>query len=604
MKSITQPVLRIVLYAENAVAVIVLACLSLIPVLEIIARTFFRTGVYGSTDYVQHLVLWITFVGGMFASREKRHLAVAAGVDSLPAGYRNWVKTLTSFISIAVVSGLTIASFQFIRLGLDTSLSVGIFKTQYVAFIMPAGFAVMAIRFVNYAPKGVLFKLLSCCGVAVPVLFGTVFATAIPALAWPLAIILVVSLAAGAPIFVVLGGIAQVFILKNSGETATLANEAYTMLTGPTIATIPLFSLAGYILSESKAGERLVRLFRAVFGWMPGGLTIMAIMVSAFFTTFTGASGVTVIALGGLLSYVLIQSGYKREFSVGFITSCGSLGLLFPPSLAVILYGVVSHVNIRHMFVAGILPGLFIVTIMAVLGMVKSRTYRIKPVPFNLKEAALSLRESVWEILLPIFIMVGFFKGFFTLVEMSAITVVYVVIVAVIIKRDIRLHNLPKVLRSCVPMVGGVLVILAVAKGLSYCIVDAEIPTRISQWAQFHIHSKYVFLLLLNAALLVVGCFMDIFSAIIVIVPLIVPLGEAFGIAPVHLGIIFLTNLEIGYLMPPVGINLQLGSYRFNENMARMYRYIFPFVIALFAAVLAITYLPFLSTWLVGALFG
>jgi tripartite ATP-independent transporter DctM subunit len=604
MKSITQPVLRIVLYAENAVAVIVLACLSLIPVLEIIARTFFRTGVYGSTDYVQHLVLWITFVGGMFASREKRHLAVAAGVDSLPAGYRDWVKTLTSFISIAVVAGLTIASFQFIRLGLDTSLTVGIFKTQYVAFIMPVGFAVMAIRFVNYAPKGVLFKLLSCCGVAVPVLFGTVFATALPALAWPLTIFLVVSLAAGTPIFVVLGGIAQVFILKNAGETATLANEAYTMLTGPTIATIPLFSLAGYILSESKAGERLVRLFRAVFGWMPGGLTIMAIMVSAFFTTFTGASGVTVIALGGLLSYVLIQSGYKREFSVGFITSCGSLGLLFPPSLAVILYGVVSHVNIRHMFVAGILPGLFIVTIMAVLGMVKSRTYRIKPVPFNLKEAALSLRESVWEILLPIFIMVGFFKGFFTLVEMSAITVVYVVIVAVIIKRDIRLHNLPKVLLSCVPMVGGVLVILAVAKGLSYCIVDAEIPTRISQWAQFHIHSKYVFLLLLNAALLVVGCFMDIFSAIIVIVPLIVPLGEAFGIAPVHLGIIFLTNLEIGYLMPPVGINLQLGSYRFNENMARMYRYIFPFVIALFAAVLSITYLPFLSTWLVGAIYG
>jgi tripartite ATP-independent transporter DctM subunit len=604
MKSFSQPALSLIRLTENTVAVLVLSCLSIIPVLEIIARTFFKTGVYGSADYVQHLVLWITFVGGMFASREKRHLALAAGVDSLSVKAQVWVKTLTSFISIAVVTGLAIASFTFIRLGLDPSLRVGIFKTQYVAFIMPLGFAVMAIRFVNYAPEGVLYKLVSCCGVVPPVLFATVLAPSVPALAWPLAVFLALSLAAGTPIFVVLGGLAQLFILKNSGETATLANEAYTMLTGPTIPTIPLFSLAGYLLSESRAGERLVRLFQAVFGWMPGGLTIMAIMVSAFFTTFTGASGVTVIALGGLLSFILINSGYKREFSVGFITSCGSLGLLFPPSLAVILYGVVSHVNIRHLFVAGILPGLFIVTVMAVLGMVKSRKYRIKPVPFRAKEAVLSLRESVWEILLPVFILAGFFKGIFTLVEMSAITVVYVLIVVVIIKRDIKIRDLPRALLACVPMVGGVLVILAVAKGLSYCIIDAEIPTMLSQWAQASIHSKYVFLLLLNGGLLVVGCFMDIFSAIIVIVPLIVPLGAAFGVAPVHLAVIFLTNLEIGYLMPPVGINLQLGSYRFNENMARMYRYIFPFVIALFAAVLAITYLPFLSTALVHAFFG
>jgi C4-dicarboxylate transporter DctM subunit len=603
MKSIFQPALRLIRLTENTAAVVVLSCLSIIPVLEIIARTFFRTGVYGSSDYVQHLVLWITFIGGMFASREKRHLALAAGVDSLPAGYRVWVKTLTSFISIAVVTGLAVASFNFIRLGLDASLAVGVFKTRYVAYIMPLGFAVMAIRFAIQAPKGVIYKLVSCCGIALPVLFATVFAASAVPLTIPLAIFLALSLAAGTPIFVVLGGLAQLFILKNTGETATLANEAYTMLTGPTIPTIPLFSLAGYLLSESKAGERLVRVFRAVFGWMSGGLTIMAIMVSAFFTTFTGASGVTVIALGGLLSFILIQSGYKREFSVGFITSCGSLGLLFPPSLAVILYGVVSHVNIRHLFVAGLLPGFFIVSIMAVLGMLRSRSDRIKPVPFRMKEAALSIKDSVWEILLPVLILVGFFKGFFTLVEMSAITVVYVVVVVVFIKKDITIRDLPKAILTCVPMIGGVLVILAVAKGFSYCIIDAEIPTTISQWAQANIHSKYVFLLLLNGALLVVGCFMDIFSAIIVTVPLIVPLGEAFGIAPVHLGIIFLTNLEIGYLMPPVGINLQLGSYRFNENMARMYRFIFPFVIALFAAVLAITYLPFLSTWLVEAIF-
>jgi tripartite ATP-independent transporter DctM subunit len=240
---------------------------------------------------------------------------------------------------------------------------------------------------------------------------------------------------------------------------------------------------------------------------------------------------------------------------------------------------------------------------MAILGTITSKKNNIKPVPFRMQDALHSLKESVWEILLPVFILAGFFLGFFTLVEMSAMSVVYVVIVEVFIKRDIAIKNLPPVLLKCVPVIGGVLIILASAKGLSYCVIDAEIPYKITGWVQAHIHSKYVFLLLLNVALLLVGCFMDIFSAIIVVVPLIAPLGIAFGIEPVHLGIIFLTNLEIGYLMPPVGINLSLASYRFNEQLPTMYRYIFPFVIALFAAVLAITYLPFLSTWLVKLIF-
>ncbi len=589
--------------AENTVAVVILSLLSLFPVCEIIARTFFKTGVYASTDIIQHCVLWITFVGGMFASRENRHLSVAAALERFPQAVQTGIKTVTAFVAVAVTTGFVIASYNFIRLGLDESLKVGFIKTQYVAFIMPVGFGIMALRFVAKAPRGIIYKFAAMSGACVPILLSTVLAPQLPHLAWPLGICLALSLAAGAPIFVVLGGIAQLYLLQSVGETATLANEAYTMLTGPTIPTIPLFALAGYLLSESKAGRRLVRLFQTTFGWMPGGLTIMAIMVSAFFTTFTGASGVTVIALGGLLSYILVQSGYKREFSIGFITSCGSLGLLFPPSLAVILYGVVSHVNIRHLFVAGILPGIFIILIMSALGIFNSRKNNIKPVPFKFSEAIRAFADAIWEIVLPIFILIGFFKGIFTLVEMSAITVVYVVVVEVLIKKDITIFNLPKAMRACVPMVGGVLTILAVAKGLSYCIIDAQIPTSLSAWAQAHIQSKYVFLLLLNAALLVVGCFMDIFSAIIVIVPLIAPLGNAFGIAPLHLGIIFLTNLEIGYLMPPVGINLQLGSYRFNESMAKMYRHIFPFVILLLAAVLAITYLPFLSTWLVGVVF-
>ncbi len=590
--------------AEDALAVLVLAGLSLIPVIEIAARSFFKTGLLGSTDYVQHLVLWATFVGGMITSREGRHLSVTAGASLFRGAPRVWTATAVSFISAAVVSCLAWSAFSFVHVGIDRSQMAGAISAQWAAIIMPVGFAVMALRFITRAPGGLLNKALAASGVAAMALMITIGAPLMPHLALPLGFLLIVSFAFGTPIFVVLGGLAQLYLLSGTGELAALPNESYTMLTGPILPTIPLFSVAGYLLSESKAGQRLVRLFRALFGWMPGGLTLMAILVSAFFTTFTGASGVTVIALGGLLSFVLIKSGYKRGFSEGFITSCGSLGLLFPPSLAVILYGVVSHVNIRHLFVAGILPGLFVVTVMAVLGVIASKRSRVPRVKFDAREAIIALRESAWEILLPIIVFAGFFGGFFTLVEAGAISVLYVAFVEVCITKDIRLSGLPSALLTCVPIVGGVLVILASAKGLSYCVIDAEIPTRLSAWAQSTIHSRYVFLLLLNAGLLVVGCFMDIFSAIIVVVPLIAPLGAAFGIEPVHLGIIFLTNLEIGYLMPPVGINLQLASYRFNENLVSMYGLIFPFVVVLFAAVLAITYLPFLSTWLVHLVFG
>ncbi len=603
MKSFSQTCGIALRRAENALAVLILAGLSLIPILEISARTFLGTGVLGSTDYVQHLVLWITFVGGMFASRERRHLSVTAGLSLFPARARVWAETAVSFISVAVVSCLAWSAYSFVKVGIDPSQMVGALRAQWAACIMPVGFGVMALRFIVHAPKGILYKAIAACGAVAVALMLTAGLPFAGRVALPLAVILVASFPFGAPIFVVLGGLAQTYLL-GGGELAAVPNEAYTMLTGPVMPTIPLFSLAGYLLSESKAGERLVRLFRALFGWMPGGLTLMAILVSAFFTTFTGASGVTVIALGGLLSFVLIRSGYKKGFSEGFITACGSVGLLFPPSLAVILYGVVSHVNIRHLFVAGMLPGFFVVTAMAVVGAANSRRNKIPRTPFNAREAAIALRESAWEILLPVFILVGFFKGYFTLVETGAISVLYVAIVEVVITRDIKIKNLPSALLTCVPIVGGVLVILASAKGLSYCVIDAEIPTRLSAWAQATIHSKYVFLLLLNAALLVVGCFMDIFSAIIVVVPLIAPLGAAFGIEPVHLGIIFLTNLEIGYLMPPVGINLQLASFRFGENLPSMYRLIFPFVFVLFAAVLAITYLPFLSTWLVHIIYG
>jgi tripartite ATP-independent transporter DctM subunit len=316
------------------------------------------------------------------------------------------------------------------------------------------------------------------------------------------------------------------------------------------------------------------------------------------------ASGVTILALGGLLSYILVESRYPRPFTTGLLTASGSIGLLFPPSLPIILYGVVAHVNIKHLFIGGMLPGAVMVVTLAILGVreaLKSRVERPKLEPSKVLPA---LRGSLGEIALPVVIIVLFFSGITTLVETGAIAVVYALIVEVLIHRDIRFRDLHRVFLKAVPMMGGVLVILAAARGLSYFIVDAEIPLRLTEWCQTHVHSKYIFLVFLNLALLVTGCFMDIFSATMVVVPLIIPLGEAFGIHPVHLGIIFLANLELGYLTPPVGINLFLASYRFDTPLVKVYRQVVPFLIALLVAVLVITYVPWITVGVLDAVVG
>jgi C4-dicarboxylate transporter DctM subunit len=343
----------------------------------------------------------------------------------------------------------------------------------------------------------------------------------------------------------------------------------------------------------------LVRLVRAWLGWLPGGLIIMTVLVCTFFTTFTGATGVTILALGALLAYVLVESGrYTTDFANGLITGSGSIGLLFPPSLPIILYGVIAQINIKQMFVGGILPGLLMVITICGIGVFTAVTHKVKPVPFQIKEAAAAIKDSFWEILLPVIILLGYFGGLFTLVEPGAVAVIYALIIELGIHRDLRIRDLPRVMLKCIPIVGGVLIILAAAKGLSYYLVDAEVPMRLSAWVQSNISSKYVFLILLNLALLITGCLMDIFSAILVVVPLIIPMGAAFGIHPVHLGVIFLANLGVGYLTPPVGLNLFLAAYRFNQPLVRIYRNVIPFFLALLAVVLLITYVPWFSVGL------
>jgi tripartite ATP-independent transporter DctM subunit len=412
------------------------------------------------------------------------------------------------------------------------------------------------------------------------------------------------------PVFAAIGGIAMIMLQAVGLEPEAVPIQVFSALSETDIIAIPLFTLTGFFLSESKAGERLVRTFRAFFGWLPGGMVIAAVLICAFFTSFTGASGVTILALGGILHLILVENKYKENSSIGLLTSVGGIGLMFPPSLPIILVASTSNsilhfmnvpvsYSIIHYFIGAIIPGIILVLAMIAIGLVNSLKEKVPTEPFNHKNALPSLKESFLEILLPIILIVGYFSGRLSLVEVSAFSVVYITVVEVFIKKDIAVRDIPRVFSKAVPIIGGVLAILAMAKALSYAIIDSRVPENFVFWMQEAVSSKYVFLLLLNLSLLVVGCLMDIFSAILVVLPLIVPLGYAYGIDPVHLGIIFIMNLEVGFLTPPVGINLFLASYRFEKPFTKICRYVFPYLGIQFAVVLLVTYVPWLSTWLI-----
>ncbi len=379
-------------------------------------------------------------------------------------------------------------------------------------------------------------------------------------------------------------------------ELSAVSVEIYRLASAPTILTIPLFTFAGYVLAESKAPVRLLRLSQSLLGWMPGGVAIVCLFVCAFFTAFTGASGVTIIALGGLLYPILIQEGYSERFSLGLITTCGSLGLLFPPSLPIILYGIIAKVDIDQLFLAGLVPGFVLLLVLGGYSILNAKDIKKIKHPFSFQELKLSLWEAKYELPLPIFILGGIYGGLLTATEASALSAFYVFIVNVFFTKDLSLsRDLPKVIIDSLTLVGAILLVLCCALGLTNYLVDEEIPMKILEAMRSFITNKYLFLFVLNIFLLIVGCLMDIFSAIIVVVPLILPIAEQFGVNPLHLAIVFLTNLEIGYITPPVGINLFISSFRFNRPVLELYRVSVPFLILMLIGLIIITYIPWLT---------
>ncbi|MBO8130700.1 MAG: TRAP transporter large permease subunit [Candidatus Marinimicrobia bacterium] len=402
------------------------------------------------------------------------------------------------------------------------------------------------------------------------------------------------------PLFITIGLSAILQFFKSGIDPTVVIVELNRIASAPTLLAIPLFTFTGYILAQSKAPKRLFNLADSLIGWIPGGLSIVSLIVCAVFTCITGASGITIIAIGGLLYPILKNKNYPENFSLGLITSSGSLGLLFPPSLPLIIYGIIARVSIDQLFVAGIIPGIILMILLSIYSLHFGLKGKKTKTPFSLKNLAFSLKEAAWELPIPIIIIGGIYGGFLTIVEASATSAFYTLIVEFFVKKDLNIKDdLLSVCRDTVQLVGGIFVILGSSMGLTSFMIDAQIPQNLLNIIRSFITSKFTFLILLNIFLLIVGALLDIFSAIIIVVPLIVPIALSYGINPIHLGIIFLTNLEIGYITPPVGLNLFISSFRFKKSIMYLYKVSIPFLIVMLIGLILITYIPDLSLILV-----
>ncbi|MYB18990.1 MAG: TRAP transporter large permease subunit [Holophagales bacterium] len=579
----------------------------LLPLAEIVVRQL-GTGIPGALPFEQHLTLWIAFLGAGLAAREGRLLALATG-NFLPEGrFRAVAAVFTGGVSAMVATLLGTASLDLVQIeregGIEMAAGVPVWAGQA---IMPVGFAILALRLAWKSSDLWTGRALAGFGIVLGLWIGANADSFADRAATPWLVLILASTLLGGPIFAALGGAAVFLFLSDFVPLAAVPAESYRLAVSPTLAAIPLFTLTGFLLAEGGASERLLRVFRALFGWVPGSTPVVCAVVCAFFTVFTGGSGVTILALGGVLFTALSADGYRERFSLGLLTASGSLGLLLPMALPLILFGIVAEVPIEDLFIGGLLPGLLLIALIAAWGVREGLRRGTGKVRASTVEdgggIARALWAAKWELLLPVVILGAFFSGYATLVETAALAALYAFVVQCLVHRDVKLGKpLLAVFRQCGVLVGGVLIILVAAMGLTSWLVDAQAAQALVELVQNNIESKIVFLLALNVFLLLVGCLMDIFSATVVVVPLIIPLGLAFGVDPVHLGIIFVANLELGYLTPPVGLNLFLASYRFERPLLAVYRAAVPALVILGFGVLLITYVPGLTLGLLDLL--
>jgi tripartite ATP-independent transporter DctM subunit len=587
------------LQAENRIAAIALGGLMVLPLAQIAARKFLHVAIPGEAAIVSSLTLWLGMLGAAIAARDGKLLTLATG-EFLPKGRIGAVAHVFAGAVGALIS--TVLALGAVALVKSDRLGGDMLTPQIPVWaadlVLPVGFALIALRLAWRASPTHTGRAVAALGIVAGVVVNHYRAGMAGHALAPWLILVLGAGVLGAPIFALLGGIALFASMTLGNPPVALPMMAYQELTTSTgIAAIPLFTVSGFLLAEGKSSERLLRVFRAWVGWLPGGTAIAAAALCAFFTLFTGGSGVTILVLGGLLLPALVGSGYRERFSIGLLTASGSLGLLFPLSLPLMLYGIVSQkAPIDDLFIGGLLPGLMMLGLLAGLGIREGVKTRAARTPFHVRDAMASLWAAKWELFLPVFVVGTFVGGVATLVETAPIAALYTVIVQRYVTRDLPTWtDVFRVAAECIALVGGVLLILAVAAGLTDYLVFAQIPAALVDWTQAHVHSRLVFMLFLNVFLLAVGTLMDIFSAIVVVVPLILPLAEIYGINYVHLGIIFVANLELGFLHPPLGLNLLLASVRFKKPVLEVTWATLPMLGILAIGVLLITYWPWLT---------
>ena len=551
---------------------------------------------------VQHLTLVLAFLGAWLAAREKKLLRLASGELWKDAKARPWIEGTTAIVSCFVCGLLALAAWDFMLLEKEDGSTVSELMPSWPLLLaMPIGFASVGtyLAWKNELPplKGWLGRGLSAAalaggwfaGLEDGILYGRPMGAMVA--------LLLLAAVLGAPLFVPLGGIPLLYFLSDEIPSMAVSIEMNRLATQPFLPAIPLFTLVGFLMTEGKAPERMLGFFRACFGWLPGGTAVIATLVCAFFSVFTGGSGVTILALGGLLFTALRTEGYTERFSLGLMTGSGSLGILLPPALPLILYGIAADVAIDELFLAGLLPGIVLIALVCLHGLRAGWSSHIERTPFDAREAGAALWKAKYELAAPLLALGVLFSGKATLMETAAVTAVYVLVIQTLVHRDVSLtSDLWRVLRDCAAVLGGILIILCCAQGLSSYLVDAEIPMRVLDSLGERIDSPLAFLLCLNLFLLVVGCFLDIYSATFVVVPLLLPLARAYEVDPIHLGIVFVANLELGYLTPPVGLNLFLASYRFERPLFGVVKATMPIFCILAVGVLLITYFPWLTT--------
>ncbi len=583
---------------ENLLTSGALVAMVVLPLAEILLRATGRTGLAGSGTVVQHLTLVVGMLGATLAAREGRLLAFSNPTAFLPACWQPAARGVSAAISAAVTLLLGVAGVLFVAAEREAgSLLLDRVPLWLVQGVLPLGFAVMTWRLLARAADGWRGRVMVVLLAGLVVALGVWPPCAREALVLPGMALLLLAAALGAPVFVPLGGAALLLFQGAELPIAAIPVEHYRLVTNPALPSIPLFTLAGCLMAEGGAARRLVQLSTALVGWFRGGPAVATALLCAFFTALTGGSGVTILALGGLLMPVLLSARYTERDALGLITGAGSLGILLPPCLPVILYAIVARVGIKEMFLGGLVPGLLLIGLTVAWGVRAGRRTAVPITPFDLRAARRAVWAAKWELLLPVVALGALFSGWATPVEAAAVTAAYAFMVEVLIHRDLHpWRDGPRVLAETGLLVGSILLILGVALGLTNYLIDVQAPDVLAAWAHEHVRSRWLFLLGLNLVLLLVGAVVEIYAAIVVVVPLLLPVGIALGLDPVHLGIIFLANMELGFLAPPFGLNLLLASARLKRPVGEVARATLPLLLVMFLGVLLITYVPALTT--------